>query len=216
MKNSEVYKWFGDFFEKRGFNKHGRYIVKMGSISAFSFSFECTNTNSVYFRYAFLPLFVPADYIDYAYGGRLEQIASGHTSLTMPYETESSIKEWVELVKTTVDSHILPVFKEIENPYILQSLLLNGRPIIFKGSILRHYKLLIYLCVMLGDDPKSVSQLFNKAIKEINKSHISDSLKLGFEAEIKDLISIKFNSADERIIYFQRIIDITKQKIFGL
>ena len=69
---------------------------------------------------------------------------------------------------------------------------------------------------MLGHDPKSISQLFNKAIKEINKSHISDSLKLGFEAEIKDLISIKFNSADERIIYFQRIIDITKQKIFGL
>ncbi len=216
MKNREVYKWFGDFFEQRGFKINGRYMVKMDNISMFIFSFECTNTNSVYFRYAYFPFFVPSDFFHYAYGGRLEQIVSGHTSLCIPYETDSSIKDWVELVKRTVDGFILPQFKEIENPYKLQSMLFNGRPILFKGPIMSQYKLLIYLCVMLGNDQKDLMFLVRKSIREVNKSDITESAKRAFEDDVKALISVEFNCKEEREAYFQNIIDITKNKVLGI
>ena len=216
MKNLEVYKWFGDFFEQRGFKKIGRHIVKTDSIAAYFFSFECTNTNSVYFRYAYFPLFVPSDYLHYAYGGRLEQITSGHTSLCMPYETDSSVKDWIELVKKTVDDYIIPLFTKIENPYKLQSMLFNGPPILFKGSILSQYKLLIYLNVMLGNYNKGLTSLLRKAINDIDKSQISDSIKRAFEVEMHNIISVEFNSEEERVAYFQIVISNAKRKFFGL
>ena len=216
MRNEEVYKWFEDFFAQRGFKKHGRYIIKTDKISVFSFSFECTNTNSVYFRYAYFPLFIPADYFHYDYGGRLEQIIRGKTSLCMPYESNASVNKWIKLIKETVDSHLLPLFGEIENPYILQSMLLKGRPKEFKGSILSKYELLISLCVMLGNYSKDLTSLLNIAISEVNNSQISESIKKRFEVYCKGLISIAFNSEDERLAYFQNIIDTTKQKVFGL
>ena len=216
MKNKEVYNWFGDFFEKRGFKIHGRYIIKTNNSSVFAFSFECTNTNSVYFRYAYFPLFIPEDHFHYAYGGRLEQIVSGNTSLCMPYETDVSINKWVDLVKKTVDCRILPFFSKISNPYNLQSMLIHKFPEEFKGSVLSKYKLLIYLCVMLGNPPRDLTFLVNKAFYEINKSQISDSIKYKFEADINALISITFINEEKRIEYFRTIIDSTKKMVFGL
>ena len=219
MKNSEVFKLFGDFFFTRGFQKRKTMVYQLNDYISLCFFFECTNIGSVYFAYSFFPIIMPSDFFHYTYGGRLVDILPGkHTSLTTPYETEESIQEWVQNVKDAVDSKLIPFYQMIENPATLLNLLNSDKKDrIISCPFADRLMFSAYLKTYIGKSAKETLRYIDFAKDYLLFSpmvQLSEELRFNKVEELDVLASYAKCSDKDRVLFFNNIKNEMRDKFF--
>ncbi len=219
MKSIEVFRLFGDFFNIRGFQKKRSMVYQLNDYISLCLFFECTNTGSVYFDYSFFPIIIPSAFFHYTYGGRLQDISpEKHTSLTVPYETDESIQEWVRNVKDAVDSTLIPFYQMIEKPETLLNLLQsNKKTTIISCPFANRLMLTAYLETYIGKnirDTLCFIEYAKKCLLNSPKVQLSDKLRIIKTEELNVLASITKGPESERLLYFNNLKIEMRKKFF--